>query len=244
MCYLNGQITIECDARCNKSMKKQTSTSIPSFDTLNEEIANVVTHGIGAGLSMAGLAVLVMLAIWAGDVYRIVSMSIYGASLVLLYLASTFYHSVQRPEIRQSIRDAFQTFDHVAIFILIAGTYTPLVLVKLRGHGGWTILIVVWTLAVVGSIVKAFFRNRYTRLSVGAYMAMGWLSLFLFKGMASEMGVGAIVWILVGGAFYSLGVIPFLWRKLPYNHAIWHLFVMAGSLCHYFAVLFYVLPEG
>ena len=225
-------------------MTKKIQATLPNFGTLNEEIANIITHSIGVGLSIAGLSLMVVLAVLTGDVYRIVSTSIYGGSLVLLYLASTFYHAAQRPEVRESIRDGFQTFDHIAIFILIAGTYTPLVLVKLRGQGGWTILIIVWVLALFGSVVKAFFRNRYTLLSVGAYLTMGWMSVFMMGGVARELGAGAVVWIIAGGICYSLGVIPFMWKRLPYHHAIWHLFVLAGSICHYFAVLFYVVPDG
>lgn len=215
-----------------------------TFGTLNEEIANIITHGIGVGLSIAGLVILVLSSIWVGDIYRLVATSIYGGSLVLLYLASTLYHSVQRAEIKKSVRDGFQRFDQVAIFILIAGTYTPLVLVKLRGEGGWTFLVIVWSLAFIGSVVKAFFINRFTVISVGAYLVMGWMSVFLMDDIARAMGGGAVTWIIAGGAFYSLGVIPFLWQRLPYNHAIWHLFVLGGSVCHYFAVLLYVLPEG
>ena len=213
-----------------------------SIHSLSEEIANAVTHGIGTGLSIAALVALVVAAVLLGDVYRIVGVSIYGASMVMLYAASTTFHALQRPEIRKSLRYAWHVADHVGIFMLIAGTYTPILLIRMRGEGGWTFLIVIWSIALVGSIFKIFFTGRFNVATTIAYVSMGWLAIFMLGSLARAMGMAGLTWLLIGGAIYTLGVIPFFWEKLPFNHAIWHLFVMGGSACHFVAIWLHVLP--
>lgn len=204
---------------------------------LAEEIANAVTHGIGAALSIAGLAILVVFAVMNGSPWTIISVSIYGGSLVFLYLASTLFHAFQHPPVKRF----FHVMDHIGIFLLIAGTYTPILLVKMRGDGGWAIFTVVWTLAITGSVLKAFFTNKYTRLSTFVYVAMGWLIIFFARSLIESVGPAGAIWTAVGGICYTLGVIPFMMNRLPFNHAIWHLFVIAGSVCHFYAILVYVV---
>ena len=206
--------------------------------TIGEEIANSVTHGIGAALSVAGLTLLVVLAAIYGDVWRVVSFSIYGSSLVLLYLCSTLYHSIQHPQAKRILR----IFDHSAIYLLIAGTYTPFTLVSMRGPWGWTMFSVVWSLALLGIAFKTVFIGRWEKLATAAYVLMGWLVVIAFKEMLVTIPPGGVFWLVTGGVVYTLGVIFYAWEKLPYNHAIWHLFVLGGSICHFFAILFHVLP--
>jgi len=207
-------------------------------ENLVEEIANAVTHGIGAALSIVGLTVLVVWAALWGDTWRVVAVSIYGATLVFLYLASTLYHAIQH----FATKRLFHILDHVGIALLIAGTYTPILLIQMRNFYGWLFFGIIWGLAIVGASIKAFFTGRYVHLSTAIYVAMGWLALFLIKPMLTTMGVGGMTWMFVGGVSYSLGVIPFLWERLPFNHAIWHLFVIGGSACHFVAIFRYVLP--
>ncbi len=218
-------------------MTEKLRRQLDPLHSFSEEMASVVTHGIGAGLSIAGLVVLVFAAVVVGDVYRIVGVSIYGASLVLLYLASTLFHAMQRPEVNAKVRHAFHVADHIGIFLLIAGTYTPILLGPLRGRLGWSFLAFIWTLALVGSLIKLFFTGRYNKVTTFAYVAMGWSAVFMLGAMGREMGAQGLMWILLGGAIYTIGVIPYLWNKLPFNHAIWHLFVMGGSICHFVGIL-------
>ena len=206
--------------------------------TLGEEIANGVTHGIGAGLSIAGLTLLVVLAVLNGNIYQIVSFSIYGATLIILYLASTLYHSFPNPDVKR----VFKIIDHAAIFLLIAGTYTPFLLVGVRGALGWTLLVIVWGLAILGVSLKALFIHRYQKLSVLAYVLMGWLSVVVVKELMANIPVGGLVWLGAGGVVYTVGVIFYALKQIKYTHTIWHLFVLGGSICHYFAVLFYLVP--
>ena len=219
------------------SEARRVSTNVMGY-TVGEEIANSITHGIGAGLSVAGLTLLVALAAIYGDVWRVVSFSIYGSSLVLLYLASTLYHSIQHPKVKRILR----IFDHSAIYLLIAGTYTPFTLVSLRGPWGWTLFGLVWGLALLGIAFKTIFIGRYEKLATAAYVLMGWLVVIAFKQMLVAIPPGGIVWVVIGGVVYTLGVLFYAWEKLPYNHAIWHLFVLGGSACHFFAILLHVLP--
>jgi len=208
--------------------------------TLKEEVWNGITHGIGAALAVAGLTLLVVLAAINGDSWRIVSFSIYGSTLVLLYLASTLYHSIQIPKVKRVL----QVMDHAAIYLLIAGSYTPFLLVNMRGTLGWTLFGVVWGLALLGIALRTIFVGRFEKLAVAGYLLMGWLMVVGFKEMQLSIPSGGMALIIAGGITYTVGVIFFAWRKLPYNHAIWHLFVMGGSMCHFFAMLFYVLPTS
>jgi hemolysin III len=202
-----------------------------------EEIANAVTHGVGLLLSIAGFVVLLVFAILRGTAWHIVACSIYGASLVCLYSASTLYHSVVSPRLKRALR----SFDHSAIYLLIAGTYTPFLLLNLRGPWGWSIFGVIWGLAVAGVLFKLWFVDRVPRLSTAVYLAMGWLAIIAAKPVLAHVPTVTLLWILAGGLCYSAGVIFYAWRRLPYGHAVWHLFVLAGSTCHYFAVLRSVL---
>lgn len=206
--------------------------------TLKEEVWNGITHGIGTALAIAGLTVLVALAAINGDSWRVVSFSIYGSTLVLLYLASTLYHSIQIPKAKRVLR----VLDHAAIYLLIAGSYTPFLLVNMRGRLGWTLFGVVWGLALLGIALRTIFVGRFEKLAVVGYVLMGWLIVVGFKEMQLAIPSGGMALIIAGGITYTVGVLFYAWRKLPYNHAIWHLFVMGGSICHFLAMLFYVLP--
>lgn len=208
--------------------------------SLGEEVANSVTHGIGAALSVAALSVLVTLAALQSDAWRVVSFSVYGATLILLYLASTLYHAIAHDRAKRILR----LFDHAAIFLLIAGTYTPFTLVTFRGVWGWTIFGLIWGLALFGIVFTLFFFDRYPIVSVGFYVGMGWLVVVAIKPLVTSLATGGLIWIIAGGLFYTLGVVFYAWKKLPFHHAIWHLFVLGGSVCHFFCILFYVLPQS
>jgi hemolysin III len=217
--------------------KISTPRSVRQF-TLGEEIFHSITHGIGSGLSIAGLTLLVVLAVLNGDVYQIVSFSIFGASLVILYLSSTLYHGLQQPRAKQ----IFKVFDHSAIYLLIAGTYTPFLLVALRGTAGWTLLVIVWVIALIGITLKVLFIDRFQILSVISYLLMGWLCVFIFREMLISLPIAGIIWLAAGGVLYTVGVIFYAMQKTPYMHTIWHFFVLGGSICHYFAVLLFLAP--
>lgn len=203
-----------------------------------EEILNATTHGIGALLSAAALALLIVFASMYGNVWHIVSFSIYGATLIILYLFSTLYHSFQN----QRIKSVFKILDHSAIYLLIAGTYTPFALVTLRGSLGWTIFGITWGLAIVGVIFKAFFVKRFKKISTTTYLLMGWIIVFAFNPLSSNLSANGIRLLVIGGILYSAGAIFYMIKKIPFNHAIFHLFVLGGSICHFFSILFYVLP--
>jgi hemolysin III len=208
--------------------------------TLAEEITHAITHGVGLLLSVAGLVVLIVLASLRGDTWHVVSVSVYGATLVLLYSASTFYHALPAPRAKR----VFRTLDHAAIYVLIAGTYTPFMLVNLRGGWGWALFGVVWGLAVLGIVLEAVAKQRVRVLSVILYLGLGWLIAIAVKPLVQSVEPGGLVLLVAGGLAYSVGVVFYGWKRLPYHHAVWHLFVMAGSLFHFFAVLFYVIPRA
>ncbi len=205
--------------------------------SLREEIANSLTHGIGALLSMIGLVVMILLANWSGDLWKIVSASVFGASMVALYLASTLYHAVPMPKLKHF----FRKLDHSAIYLLIAGTYTPFLLVSMRGAWGWSLFGVLWGVAVVGCAFKAFFVGKWDKASTALYLAMGWAVLVALKPAIEAVPVGGMVLMALGGLAYSVGVFFYVSDRIPYNHAIWHGFVLAGTAFHYFGVVFYVL---
>jgi hemolysin III len=198
------------------------------------EVANALTHAVGVALALAGLAVLITLASLHGSPRQLISYSIYGVTLVLLYAASTAYHGMRLPRAKRLLR----TLDHVAIYLLIAGTYTPFALISLRGAWGWSLLGVIWALAAIGVVFKIFFIGRLARTSTVVYLAMGWLALVAARHLFFHLPSKGLVLLFAGGLSYSVGVVFFAldyrWR---FNHAIWHLFVMAGSFCHFFAVL-------
>lgn len=212
-------------------------TPLPSY-TLREEIASSITHGIGIVLAIAGLAVLVAFAARHGDAWHVVSCSIFGATLILCFTTSTLYHSVQVERIKRLLR----TLDHSAIFLLIAGTYTPFLLVNLRGPWGWSLFAVIWTLTLLGIVLRLFLKGRLHGLVVSIYVAMGWIVVVAAQPMIERVGTGGLVLLAAGGLAYTAGVVFYKWRRLPYNHAIWHGFVLAGAALHFFAVLFYVIP--
>ena len=203
------------------------------FYTRGEEIANSITHGVGVALAVAGLSALVLLAVIYGDVWRVVSFSIYGGSLIILYLASTLYHAVQH----QKTKEILRVFDHAAIYVLIAGTYTPFLMISIRGALGWTLLVFVWGLALLGIAWKIFFIGRLEVLATIVYILMGWMCVFIFKEMVLNVPPPGVAFLVAGGIVYTLGVIFYAWNKLPYNHAIWHLFVLGGSVFHFCAIV-------
>ncbi|MHB8138351.1 MAG: PAQR family membrane homeostasis protein TrhA [Smithellaceae bacterium] len=206
--------------------------------SFREELLNSITHGAGVLLSIAALILLIVFSSIYGSTSHVVSCTIFGVTLILLYTASTLYHSCQKPQ----LKNIFKIVDHSCIYLLIAGTYTPFLIVTLRGAIGWTMFAVIWFLAVSGIVFKIFFVHRFKIVSTIAYVLMGWMMIFAIKPLIDSIQSGGIIWLFAGGLAYSLGVIFYVWEKLPFNHAIWHLFVLAGSVCHFFAVLFYVLP--
>lgn len=202
--------------------------------TAGEEIFNSITHGIGTLLSIAALVILIYFAVIKGNVWHVVSFSIFGSTLVLLYLSSTLYHSFTK----EKVKNVFARFDHAAIFLLIAGTYTPFVLTTLRGPLGWTLFGIIWGLAIAGVTIRSIFLTRFRKLMVGVYVAMGWMFVFVIVPMIKNLPTLSIIFLFIGGACYSLGVIFYSWRNLKYGHGIWHLFVLAGSITHFFSVLY------
>ncbi len=211
----------------------------PGHDyTLGEEIANSITSGIGTALSIAALVIMLVYASKYGDAWHITSVSIFGFSLVFSHLASTLYHSIAPPRAKR----VFKLIDHLAIYILIAGTYTPFVLVNLRGPWGWSLFAGIWTLAIFGVLIKITPLDRIRGLSTAFYVAMGWSVIIAINPMLENVAAGGIQLLVAGGLFYTVGVIFYAWDRIPFGHAIWHAFVVGGSVCHFFAVLFYVIP--
>ncbi|MCA9985648.1 MAG: hemolysin III family protein [Anaerolineales bacterium] len=205
--------------------------------TIPEEIANSISHGIGAGLAVAGLTILVMVAADIGDPWRITSGAIYGASMIILFLASTLYHSFQKPEVKRVLR----IVDHASIYLLIAGTYTPFLLVSLRGALGWTFFAIVWGLTLVGIIFKLFFTHRFDVLSTLVYLGMGWMVMFAWGQLRAAVPEIGVTFLWIGGLSYTVGVIFYALQRVKFSHTIWHLFVLGGSICHFFAVLWGVM---
>jgi hemolysin III len=203
-----------------------------------EEIGHSVTHGVGIVLSITALTVLVAFACLRGTALHVTASAVFGVSLVLLYTASTLYHAIPLPRVKRVLR----VLDHSAIFLLIAGTYTPLTLVTLRGPWGWTLFGLVWALAVVGIVAKATALPRVRVLSMVLYLCMGWSIAVAVRPLAAAMAPNGRLLLLLGGVAYTAGLGFYGWRRLPYHHMIWHLFVMAGSVLHFFAVLLYVIP--
>jgi hemolysin III len=198
-----------------------------------EEMVNALTHGAGLLASTAGATLLIVLSAFRGDRWSLVSSAVFGSTLILLYGASTLYHAARSPRIKARL----QVFDHCAIYLLIAGTYTPFTLLGLRGGVGWTLFAVAWILAVAGVIFKLFYTGRFPRVSTALYLGMGWMSLVAIKPMIERFPAETLAWIVAGGLAYTGGTVFYHNRRIPYSHAIWHLFVIAGSACHYAAVL-------
>jgi hemolysin III len=203
------------------------------FYSTKEEIANAITHGIGALLAIAALVILVVLAVIEGDVWHVVSFSVFGATLVLLYFASTLYHSLTN--IRA--KNVFHKFDHIAIYLLIAGTYTPFCLTALRGWIGWTVLGIVWACAILGTVLKSISVGSRVLMSTILYILMGWVILIAIKPLYEAMPFDGFMLLMLGGVSYTFGTIFFIRDKVKYNHSVWHLFVLGGSVLHFFSVL-------
>lgn len=211
--------------------------TLPRY-TPAEEIANSLTHGLGIILSIAGLAVLTAFASLFGSAWHIVSCSIYGATQIFMYTASTLYHSIPLPRAKAVLR----LFDHSAIFLLIAGTYTPFALVNLRGPWGWSLLAVIWGLALTGIVLQARLIRHSRWVTTLPYLAMGWAVVVAIKPLIESVAPGGLILLMSGGLAYTVGIIFYIWRRLPFHHAIWHGFVLLGSSLHFFAILFYVIP--
>ena len=204
--------------------------------SFGEEVANSVTHGVGWLLSVCGLAILVTLAAASGGALRVVSCAVFGATLVLLYAASTLYHALPS----ERAKHVFRVLDHSAIFLLIAGTYTPLSLVAVGGPWGWSLFGAIWSLAAFGVLLNTVAHGRWRWLSITLYVVMGWLVVVAIKPLVTAVEPGVLVMIVAGGLAYTLGLVFYGWNRLPYNHAVWHLFVLTGSVLHYLAILFAV----
>jgi len=201
--------------------------------SFSEEIANGITHGIGALLSVAGLVLLIIQAVRFGTAWHVVSYTIFGSTMFILYLSSTLYHSIQH----QKAKIILRIIDHSAIFLLIAGTYTPFVLVALRGAWGWSLFGVIWGLAIMGIIFKSLFINRFRILSVFLYIAMGWLVVIAMPQIIQHLNRTALTFLIIGGLSYTLGTVFYALRRIPFSHTVWHLFVLGGTAMHFFAVL-------
>ena len=205
-----------------------------------EEKTNIISHAFGLVLSIVALVFMLVRASLYGNAWHVVSVSIFGASLILLYTASAFYHSAKDPKIRSRLR----VFDHATIYILIAGTYTPFTLVTLHGSIGWTVFGISWAMAVSGVVLKLFYTGRYDVLSTLMYVFMGWIIMFAIKPLVNSLPLEGLYWLIAGGVAYTTGAILYGIKQIKFNHAIFHMFVLLGSFCHFMAVYFYVLPSG
>jgi len=207
--------------------------------TVREEAANVATHAAGLLASIVGVVVLVYLGVVRGEVLHVASAGLYGATLVALYAASTLYHAFRKPGVKRVLR----VLDHCAIYLLIAGTYTPFVLVGLGGGWGWALFCVIWAMAAAGIVFKVFATGRFAVVSTAAYVAMGWLGVVAIGPLVRALPGAALAWLLAGGIAYTAGTF-FYHRRVPYSHALWHVFVLLGSVCHFVAIGLYVLVPG
>jgi hemolysin III len=216
-------------------MKK--SSAITEYSAL-EEYLHAATHGVGVILSILGLSWMLTLSISASDPWRIVASSIYGASLIMLFLASTVYHGMHASK----HRELFKMLDHCAIYLLIAGTYTPFLLVAMRGTAGWWLFGTVWVLATAGIIKKLVLKHRFPKLALASYLGMGWLAVFVVPQMAAAIGTSGLFWLVAGGLCYTIGAVFYAAEKLPFNHTVWHVFVLGGGICHFLGIVWYVLP--
>ncbi len=206
--------------------------------TQKEELANGLTHAVATILSIGGLVLMVFFSFRYGDTYDIVSSLIYGSALIILYLTSTLYHLVSS----RSLKHIFQKIDHAMIYFLIAGTYTPFTLVTLRGPWGWSLFGTVWGIALIGMLIELFLPKRIRWLSLTLYLGLGWMIVIAARPLIANLETGGLFLLVAGGLAYSFGVVFYVWKSLSFHHAVWHLFVMAGSLFHFLAVFFYVIP--
>jgi hemolysin III len=212
---------------------------IKYYSSIEEKI-NIISHATGFILSMAALVLLVRHAVLHGNVWHIVSFSIFGSSLNILYAASTFYHGAKKPELKNRLK----IIDHASIYVLIAGTYTPFTLVTLKGPIGWVIFGTSWGLALTGIILKLFFTGKFNLISTIMYVLMGWIIVFAIKPLIHNLPVEGLLWLVAGGIAYTIGAILYSIKKIKFNHAIFHVFVLTGSFCHFMSVFFYVLPSN
>ncbi|MDY0151432.1 MAG: hemolysin III family protein [Candidatus Cloacimonas sp.] len=217
-------------------MKKQSfldRVPLSAKQSTGEEIANAITHGLGVGLSIAALVILVVFAAKQSDTWKVVSFSIYGATMITLYLVSTLYHSFPQPRIKRF----FRILDHSSIFFLIAGTYTPITIGTMRGGWGWTLFGIIWGLAITGIILKIFALSKLKYVSVIVYILMSWMVVIAIRPLMDAAPASFLLWMLWGGLAYTLGVGFYLAKRMPYHHGVWHLFVLGGSICHFFGML-------
>lgn len=211
-----------------------------TLTAIEDEIASGLTHGFGLILAMVGLGMLVVLTGTRGDAWQITGCTVFGVSLVVLYAASTLYHTAREPRLKEVLR----IVDHIAIFLLIAGTYTPFTLVNLRGNWGAALFVLVWSVAIAGIAAKIAWGDRWRWVSLSAYLALGWCGVLAIKPVLESFPPTAVALLVMGGLAYTLGTIFFVFDRVRYFHAIWHLFVLVGSFCHFMAVLYYVVPES
>ncbi len=204
-----------------------------------EEKLNVISHGLGLAMSIGALASLVIYATLYGTAWHVFSVTVYGLSLVVLYTASTLYHFVQEPGLRYKLN----ILDHAAIYVLIAGTYTPFTIHVLQGSIGWLLFGTVWTAAVIGITFKLFFAGRFQRSTTVAYVVMGWIAVFALEPFIRKFDPQGVVWVFAGGFAYTFGAVMYAMKSIRFNHAIFHVFVLFGSICHFVAVFFYLLPN-
>ena len=210
--------------------------------SVGQEVSHAITHGIGAALGVAALVLMIVFAARAetGVVWRVVGASLFGATIILLYLTSTLYHAL----FHEKAKVVFEIFDHQAIYLLIAGSYTPFALVTLREYSpwvGWTVFGVIWGLAVLGIIFKVFTTGKFKVISTLMYVGMGWVALFTLKPLIASLPAAGLAWLGIGGLLYTAGTVFYLWRRLSISHSIWHMFVLAGTICHFFCVFFHVI---
>ncbi len=219
-------------------MTNQMTPVVAKGYSLAEEIANSLSHGAGVLLGVIALLLLVLKSVQMDDTLRVVAFSIYGGSIIILFLASTLYHAIPGPRAKAVLK----LVDHCAIYLLIAGTYTPFLLLTLGDTFGAVLMVVIWGLAAAGIVFKIFFLHRFHNLSLALYLGMGWLAVVASYQLLSNLPRTGIALLLGGGILYSLGTIFYRGNRIPFNHAIWHLFVLAACVCHFLAVYFYVLP--
>jgi hemolysin III len=231
-------LPFKCEKVYHDLMKQEDIHHKLVYYTEAEELANRFTHGLGALLSIIGVIALIMLAVGQGDPNRTVASCIYGGAMITFYCLSTAYHTVRRPYIRY----VFRILDHVSIYLMIAGSYTPFAMVTLRGFSGKMLLGAVWGLGSVGAVLKIFTTHKLRVVGPILYLSLGWIVLAVFKPLSMALAGTGLTLLFAGGAAYTIGVLFYIWDSLPYNHAIWHVFVLAGSACHYAAIFNYVTP--
>lgn len=210
--------------------------TLPKYYSPIEEKINVISHAVGFFLSLIALGFLVVRASISGNVLHVVSFTIFGVSLMVLYAASSLYHNAKQPEVRKRLK----IFDHASIYVLIAGTYTPFTLVTLQGSAGWVIFGISWGIALVGITLKLFFTGRYSIASTVMYVLMGWVIIFAIKPLVHNLSSDGLFWLFLGGVAYTVGAVLYSIKKIKFNHAIFHLLVLVGSFCHFVSIYFYV----